>query len=584
MKLSFEQLVKDYGGHRVFENICGQINSGDMIGLVGANGAGKTTLARILSGLETCDSGTVRCTPGSAKVLYSEQFPAFDSDSSVFDEVYDQARIIFSEAEAAVRVKKVLTAMGFDQQMWTRQAGSLSGGEKTKLSLCKAMVSEFDFLLLDEPSNHLDVDGVLRLEEYLQGLHKPVLIISHDRYFLDSVVHKIWELTGKGLMVYEGNYTAYKNQKEMEARNAEKEFDKQQDKIQRLKDMISDRKDWNASAHKAAGQNDFYRSKAKKHTSVLKAKERQLERLEQNKVEKPGRSVSPAFEVINKNISEEKLPPVLIRGTSLYKNYGANIIFDNASFSIARGEKIALVGENGTGKTTFLRMVCQLDRQYQGSISITPSVRIGYFSQQLDDLEPGASVLEQVLVPGITIAEARLLLASLLFKGDEVFKKISDLSMGEKGRVAFARLILSGANLLVLDEPTNFMDIMSREKIEEVLEDFRGAILMASHDRYFVKKLARRILSIKDRKILSYDGGYDYFLEKCREEQTKQGLGPKYKEITDNIRRLENQLAFLSGQLSGAEEEEEKNRLEGEFFRTACELQENKEALKEGRI
>jgi len=585
MKLSFERLVKMYGGQVVFEDISGEINPGDIIGLIGVNGVGKTTLARILRGLEPFDSGQVNLFPSGGKVLYVEQFPSFDPDVSVYDEVSRSASegMEGKTSEVSGTVKKVLNRMGLEETMWNQKAASLSGGEKTKLSLCKAMVREFDFLLLDEPSNHLDMESCQVLEEFLLGLGKPVLAISHDRYLLDTVANKIWELTGDGLKVYEGNYSDYKKQKEIETRNAEKEYEKQQARIEHLKKVISDRRDWYASAHKGAGQNDFYRSKAKKHTSVMKAKERELEKLEENKLERPRKEVSPAFEVINKNVAPVKFPPVLMRGENLSKSFGEKVIFDNASFCIGRGEKAALVGPNGAGKTTFLRMVCRLDRDFGGTISITPSVKVGYFAQELDDLDEDASILEYVAGNDIPPGEARLLLASLHFRRDEVFKRIGDLSMGERGRTAFARLILSGANMLVLDEPTNYMDIVSREKIEEVLSEFNGAVLFVSHDRYFIKRLATKILRIKHKKIISYDGGFDYYMQKCMEEKEIIEIGEEYKTLTDDIRRLECHLAFLSGQLNQVQDEEERQRIDSEFIKTARELNTLKTALEKSR-
>lgn len=582
MKLGFDNLRKSYGSRIVFENLSGEINSGDIIGLIGNNGVGKTTLVKILAGLETSDLGSVDF-PRNAVVLYVEQFPVFDAGLSVYDEVLYAAESNNREKrDVPYLVKKTLNKIGLKEQVWSREAVSLSGGEKTKLSLCKAVVSDFDFLLLDEPSNHLDMKSCEGLEDYISNLRKPVLIISHDRYFLDRIANKIWELTAGGLKVYKGNYSAYKDQKEIEIRNREGQYNKQQAKIEHLKDMINDRKAWGASAHKDAGQSDFYRAKAKKHTSVLKAKERELEKLERNKVEKPRKTLSPAFEVINKSVAAGKLPNVLAQGENLSKNYGDKIIFEKASFTVARGDKIALIGENGTGKTTFLRMLCHIDEEYRGSITVSPSVRIGYFSQGLENTDENRSILEQILAPGITVEEARLLLACLLFRGDEVFKKVGSLSMGEKGRVAFARLILSGANTLILDEPTNYMDIVSREKMEEVLGEFQGAVLFVSHDRYFIKKLAKRIFRINNHKIVSYDGDYDYYLTKCREEKDRKGKGPEYKNIADNIRRLENKLAFLSGQLNGDMEEGEKELLNHQFINTARELNAYKETLKKG--
>lgn len=577
MRLGFDHLRKNFGGHTVFENISGEVNSGDVIGLIGDNGVGKTTLAKILAGLEPYDSGRVQLSPGHAGVFYLEQFPAFQPHVSVYDVVFQAAGGNAGDSIAAA--KKVLNKMGLREKIWAQKAATLSGGEKTKLSLCKVMVSDFDFLLMDEPSNHLDMESCEALEEYILNLGKPLLVISHDRYLLDRVTNKIWELTARDLKVYEGNYSIHRDQKDIEARYSVREYQKQQSQMEHLRHMISHRKDWYASAHKSAGQSDFYRAKAKKHTSILKAKEKELEKLEQNRVEKPQKAISPAFEVINRSLFAGKLPRVLVRGEDLSKRFGEKTIFEDASFYIMRGDKVALIGQNGSGKTTFLRILCRLEPDYKGSITISPSVKIGYFAQELEHLNNASSILDHVLEQEAAAGEARLLLASLLFKGDAVFKRIGSLSMGEKGRVAFARLILSGANMLVLDEPTNYMDILSREKIEEVLAEFKGALLFVSHDRYFIKKLANRIFQIKNRKLFCHEGNYDYYLAKSREARERSEIGIDYNKITDAIRRLECELAFLSGQLNSVLEEEEKARLNSRFLQTSRELNAYKAAL-----
>jgi len=583
MKLSFDQICKDYAGRLVLNNLTGEINEGDIIGLVGANGAGKTTLAKILAGVIKADSGRVECFPNDARVLYLDQYPVFEDTSTVFEEVLrsltDRTDGENSKWNAEATVRKCLNRMGLEEKLWFQKASGLSGGEKTKLSLCKAMVSEYDFLLLDEPSNHLDVESCQQLEDYIRNLGKPVLAISHDRYFLDAVTNKIWELSSRGLAEYKGNYSDYKQQKEIEDKNAERAYNKQQTQIEQLKSVINERKSWYASAHKAAGQNDFARSKAKKHAKTLKAKERQLERLEKNKLERPRVAPSPAFEIINKGILGNKLPPTFVCGKNIVKSYGDNIILDNTGLNINRGDKIALIGKNGSGKSTLLKMICGLDTEFSGSISLSPAVRVGYFAQELDNLDESVSILDYLIAQGTSVGEARLLLACLLFRGDAVFKKIGRLSMGEKGRVAFASLILSGANMLVLDEPTNYMDIQSRERIEDVLEEYAGVILFVSHDRYFIQRLANKVIQIEGKKLITYHGGYRYYLDKCKEKKEIREFGDEFNMLSDNIRRLECRLAFLSGQLNSVVDEAEKEKLDQEFISTARELKEYKQAL-----
>ncbi|MDR9756033.1 MAG: ABC-F type ribosomal protection protein [Thermoanaerobacterales bacterium] len=581
MSLRFQGLYKSYQGKTVLENISGSINGKDKIGLIGINGIGKTTLARILAGEETPDQGEIKLSPADSKILYIEQYPLFDDTVSVYDELL---RLAVSDSSSKItdietKVKMTLNKVGLEQQKWGQRAASLSGGEKTKLALCKAMISSYDLLILDEPTNHLDLKSYDWLEEFVHSLDKPVLVISHDRYFLDKVANKIWELTANGIKVYPGNYSDYKVQKENELKTIAREYEKQQMEIKHLREVINERKNWYENAHKAAGTHDFYRSKAKKHANVFKAKRKQLERLEETEINKPEKTVAPGFQVINKNIIGTKFPRFLVRGKNLSKSFGEKKILQGVSFDIRRGDKIAVIGDNGAGKTTFLKTICGLEK-YSGTISINPSVKIGYFAQELDSLHHDASVLEDVLSVGATIDDARSILAALLFRADDVHKIIDNLSMGEKGRVVFAKLILSGANLLVLDEPTNYMDIPSKEKIEDVLDEYMGSIIFVSHDRYFIKRLANRVFVIDNQNLYCYDGDYEYYLAKCKEQKMNEEIGVKYKDLAESISRLECELAFLGGQLYEVVDEEEKEVLSNKYLAVAKELNEQKGRLK----
>jgi len=433
MNINFAELSKSYKGKAIFEKISGQINDGDKIGLIGVNGIGKTTLAKILAGLEEKDGGTIAHSPSYIKVLYIEQYPLFGENITVYDEAFNVALKFYGNAvEASAIAKKCLLEVGLKESKWQQKAKSLSGGEKTKLSLYKAFVGEYDFLILDEPTNHLDMESLAWLEEFVLNISRPILVISHDRYFLDKVANKIWELTPKELRTYKGNYSSYKIQKENEIKSLTREYNKQQMRISQLKQEINERRSWYNSAHKAAGTNDFYRSKAKKHAKVLKAKQRQLERIENQKVDKPEKPVSPAFEVINKSIIGKKFPKFIVQGKNLCKSFGDRQIFKDVSFNIKPKDKIALLGENGVGKTTLLKIICGLDKDFSGQLEISPSVKIGYFAQELDNLNNEATIFDDVLVEGHTAQEVRLLLAGLLFRGDDVFKKIGNLSMGER--------------------------------------------------------------------------------------------------------------------------------------------------------
>jgi len=585
MNLSFSGLSKGYEGKIILENIKGQITDGDKIGLIGANGVGKTTLVKILTGGEEGDAGEISYSPTYIKTLYLPQNPKFDKGLYVYEDI---VKFLFQWArnnnsnhvdDIDVLAKTALNRVGLGEELWNRQAINLSGGEKTKLVLSRMFVCDFDFLVLDEPTNHLDMESYEWLEDFIKSLDKPMLIVSHDRFFLDNVVNTIWELTPGELKVYQGNYTNYKLQKEIETKNITKEYHKQQTKIQQLKAVISNRENWYHKAHKSAGQNDYLRARAKKHASTLKAKKTQLERLEKEKIEKPRKEISPAFDVINKNIMGRKFPRFLIQGKNIGKSFGENQVLKDISFNVERGDRIAVIGANGSGKTTLLKTICGIYEDYSGSLKINPSVNIGYFSQELENLDYEATILDDVLKEGATLQETRLLLACLLFRGDAVFKKIGNLSTGEKGRVTFAKLILSGANLLVLDEPTNYMDIQSKEKVEEALEEFQGSIIFVSHDRYFINRLANRIFLIENKKLRVFEGNYEYYLSKSRKGKIEQEKEKQHRDIAESIMKLELELAYLGGKLDQTIDEEEKEELNRQYLKVASELNKKRKQM-----
>jgi ATPase subunit of ABC transporter with duplicated ATPase domains len=567
MNLTFQALSKSYRDKLIFSEISGKLGEGERIGLVGSNGVGKTTLAKILSGKEIPDQGQINFN-SSGKIAFVEQLEDFSTESTVYNEVFQAAGGRKEEVSLA------FAKMGLGEELWQRMAHTLSGGEKTKLSLCKVMVQNFDLLILDEPTNHLDLQSLGVFEEYLMSLDKPTVVISHDRFFLERIATTIWELTMGRLRVYPGNYTAYKMQKEIELKYQRREYYKQEQEIEHLKQEISQRSNWFRGAHRAAGQNDFYRAKAKKHASRTKAKKRELARLEENKLEKLKCEVAPAFELINKQPAE-RLPKHLIGVRDLTKSYGERVVFQDLTLDLLRGDRIAIIGPNGAGKSTLLKAIAGIE-EADGTISTSPQVKLGYLPQELDHLHPEHTILEEVVAGDL--ARARQLLASLMFRGELVEKKISALSMGEKARVAFAKLILSDANVLLLDEPTNYLDIISREKIEDVLDQFQGSIIFVSHDRYSIRRLATKIAVAKERSFKLYRGGYDYYLEKSQEKET---AAVDFGQLKAEISRLECHLAFLGGRLSTCQEDE-KEQLDQEFKSAARKLRACKDQLERG--
>lgn len=569
MNILIQNLGKDYNAKIVFENINGKVNEGEKIGLIGANGIGKTTLVKLISGREGADRGSISISPDRAKIVYLSQ--------SLNE--YNEEEFYRNSEKHSADLKKLMQQIGIEEESLGRPADTLSGGEKTKLMLSNVLLEASDLLILDEPTNHLDIESISFLEKIINNIPKTMIIISHDRYFLDKTVNKIWELTKNELREYTGNYQSYKEQKEIEQRNIQKEYEKQQREIKHLNEIIIEKKQWFEKAHNAAGQNDFYRAKAKKHISVMRSKEKQLDRIKEKEIEKPREEISPCFQIINKNIINMKLPHYIMEVNKLKKCFGKKQVLQSVSFQLCKGDKTAVTGRNGSGKTTLLRIINGIDRDYEGKIYINPSIKTAYFSQQLENLSYDKSILDNLLDEGVTAQEARTLLASLLFRGDDVFKNVGVLSLGERCRVSIARIILSGANLLILDEPTNYMDIVSKEKIEEVLKLFKGSIIFVSHDRYFMNAIANRIFELEDGKIKIFDGNYDFYLTKKQENAAAENSAENYKSIRDNIAKLECELAFLSGKLDEKLEEEEKQQLNDKFLKTAKELRRLKEKI-----
>ena len=530
MQLIVDKLEKSFGVQEVFKDVSFMIARGEKIGLVGVNGSGKSTLVKCLLQPEYADRGTVSFEPG-IRVGYVEQgFGSIGSDT-VWDfmlranpEVLSLRRKLAELEQASAtgdkdvlesygrvtqryefldgyhyeaKLKTVLFGLAFPEAMWKMQAASLSGGQKTRLLLAAALVSSPDFLLLDEPTNHLDIRMMEWLEGFLRDFKGGVLVVSHDRAFLDHVATRILELEGGHLRSFTGNYTKYLAQKEILVKTEKAAYEAQQDYIAEQEAYIR-------------------RFKAGIKSKMARGRQSRLDRLE--RLEAPVENETFSLRLPKAPESAER---VLIL-EHLQAGYGTNELVKDVDLVLRRGEKAGLIGPNGSGKTTLLRTILGEIPALGGNAKIGNRVKIGYFSQSYERLDPKQTLLENFLTEyGMTEEQTRSLLGGMLFHGDDVFKEIGTLSGGQKARLVLLKLVLDGANLLILDEPTNHLDILAKETVEAALEVFDGTVLVVSHDRYLINEVASRIWEIEDHQILDYKGNYEFYLEeKAKREET----------------------------------------------------------------
>ena len=563
-RLQVENLGKSFGARELFHDVSFRVDKGERVGFVGANGAGKTTLLRCLLGEEAADAGRVHF-DGAATVGYAEQqanlgegtlYEAFQdafadicalakkkrglenamaagSDEAAMAE-YSRVVARFEHLEGydyESRIRRVAFGLGFTEADFTRRVASLSGGQKTRVALAKALLREPDFLFLDEPTNHLDIAMIEWLEAFLAGYSGGVLLISHDRFFLDRVATKIMELEHQTITVYEGNYSYFLKVKTARRAALEAAYEKQQTHIRETEDYIR-------------------RYKAGIKAKQARGRQSQLDRL-------PRIVLPPAAARFNYFAFH---PPAIcadrvaeIEEVSAF--FGDQAVFQNISFLLRRGDGVALVGANGAGKTTLLRLLVGEITSPTGRVKIGSRVKIGYFSQQHAELHQERTVLEEILYEyGVDEEEARRWLGAFLFKGDEVRRRIEALSGGEKARLAFLKLMMTGANFLILDEPTNHLDIPAKEAVEEALMAFPGTFLVVSHDRYFLDKVTNGTLALENGRLTAFNGNYSAYQRKKAEEETPKEPSPAPKEKNAaalpvkklEVRRKEGAFAALS--------------------------------------
>lgn len=593
MLLKIKQVNKEFDGKLLFENIEFEVKEGERLALFGRNGIGKTTLLQGLTGRLAFDGGEVqRLLPleewgwldqqaqldssltllefvqaGSAEWFELKQSMAALTKQMQDEEAGEALLNRYSELyeryvqlggyDGEVKAERCLKQLSFDPSLWGLPFAQLSGGQKTKAQLASLMVREPKLVLLDEPTNHLDAEALAWLEQWVQTYPGTVLYVSHDRMFIDRTATSILELVAGGCRRYAGGYTAYKEQKELERRTQLAQYKKQELEREKLLDSIRMYAEWFQQAHKAAGQNDFLRSKSKKNVSRLHAKESALERLEQGKVHKP-REESELRMLLE---TDEFAAPSLLRMDNVSFAYeGHPPLLSKLSLTIGRGDRLAVLGPNGVGKSTLLKLATGSLSPDEGKVALHPQARIGYFEQELSKLDLATTILDSLLaLPNMTQSHARTILGCFLFSKEDVFKRIGDLSMGERCRVAFLKLYFGKANLLVLDEPTNYLDIGTREQVEEALLHYPGAVLLVTHDRYFIRQAANRLLVMEGRgKVNLFPGSFEEYSSKDRSLL----LSPEQQNDQNEREMLALRLTQLMGSAQPEEPSEQQALLE----------------------
>ena len=572
MILSCQGISKSFGEKVILEDASFHIEEREKAALIGNNGAGKTTLLRIIMEEIHADAGQVVLAKDK-RIGYLAQYQDVQGHLSVYEELLSTKQYIIDMEERLrameVQMKNasgeeldrlmnsytrlthefelengyaykselmgVLNGLGFTEEDFTKQVATLSGGQKTRVALGKLLISKPDILLLDEPTNHLDMESIACLETYLLNYPGAVFIVSHDRYFLDKVVTKVIEIDAGQVRMYAGNYSAYA-EKKAQLRDAQyKAYLNQQREIKHQEAVIVKLKSFNRE----------------KSIKRAESREKMLNKIQ--RIDKP-------IEVQSQ--MRLSLEPRVVSGNDvltvedLAKSFPQQKLFSNISFQIKRGERVALIGNNGTGKTTMLKILNGLLDADAGSFSLGAKVQIGYYDQEHHVLHAEKTIFEEIsdTYPTLTETQIRNMLAAFLFTGDDVFKVISSLSGGERGRVSLAKLMLSEANFLILDEPTNHLDIASKEILEEALNSYTGTVLYVSHDRYFINQTATRILDLTNQSVVNYIGDYDYYLEK-KEELTEK-YAPTAQEATEEA----NEETPSEGKLTWQQQKEEQAR------------------------
>lgn len=531
MVLACQNISKAYGVTEILNHINFHIEAKEKLAIVGINGAGKSTLLKIIMNEEEADEGQV-VIGKDITVGYLAQHQNSYYDKTIYEELLsvkqdvidlqeqirqleqDMKHLEGAELEDALerytrmnhtfemqdgyafesQITGILRGLGFEESEFNRPVSELSGGQKTRVSLGRLLLSRPDIILLDEPTNHLDLNSIAWLEGYLRGYDGAVIIVSHDRYFLDKIVTKVIEIENTQATIYHGNYSYYAQKREEVRLSKYRAYMNQQAEIKHQEEVIAKLKQFNRE----------------KSIKRAESREKMLDKME--RLEKPQEIHDEMRLTLTPDV-ESGNDVLLVEGLS--KSFDGKTIFSNVNIDIKRGERVALIGNNGTGKTTILKIINQLLPKDSGKITLGAQVHIGYYDQEHQVLHAEKTIFDELqdAYPQMNNTRVRNVLAAFLFTGEDVFKKIADLSGGERGRVSLAKLMLSNANFLILDEPTNHLDITSKEILENALNNYTGTILYVSHDRYFINQTATRILDLSPNGITSYIGNYDYYIE-----------------------------------------------------------------------
>ena len=589
--LSVRNLEVTFVDRTLFRGVSFDVEARDKMGFIGANGVGKTTLFRVLSGELSPTSGTVAFEKNT-RVGYMEQHSCKNPEVSVFDELVSVFGYLMdieretAEVTAAIesksgdlstlverqtalieeyenrggltyksRTRSALLGLGFSEKDFDMQVGSLSGGQRSKLCLAKLLLSESNFLLLDEPTNHLDIKSVGWLEDFLRDFKGAMIIISHDRYFLDNVTNKTVELEHQKAMCYKGAYSEFVKKKQAYNESLKNKYENDIKEIKRIEGIVEQQKRWGRERNfitAASRQKEADRIKAQ-----LVAPDSELETMRIR--------FEPKFESGN---------DVLIC-RNIEKAFGEKQLFTDVNIHIRKGERVFILGENGCGKTTLFKILTGKIPQDRGEFEYGANVMPGYFDQMQQNLDLSKTAIDEVWdrFPNLTQTEVRSALAAFLFKGDDVFKPLSKMSGGERARVSLLKLMLQGSNFLLLDEPTNHLDAASREELENTLLDYGGTLLIISHDRYFINKLADRVLALDKNGVKEYLGNYDYYFEHVKtENQAETSTEQKPKQKPQNEYFLNKQRASeeRKRQTKLKKTEAEIERLDGEIERVSA--------------